>query len=151
MGNGYSISHVRCGIRPRRGSVSSYVALEERPFKRTDTSMRYIIESYQKIWACICQTRTTGTRLIQANLTYKSQAFFRRNSLGGRGGEGRGQFHCPTPLHDDQQKKFNCQISLIFAQNDDVMRLWILFTIHKVTAGKCQQNIRSNKIVVLSF
>ena len=103
MGNGYSISHVRCGIRHSRGSVSSYVAFEGRAFKWADISMRCINESYQKIWARICWVRTTGPRLIQANLIYKSQAFFRRNRLGG-GQVGGAEVHCPTPLHDDQEK-----------------------------------------------
>ena len=50
MCNGNSTLHDSFGIRPR-GGVFSYFVLEGRRFKRTDTSMWCINESYQEIWA----------------------------------------------------------------------------------------------------
>ena len=69
--------------RPRRVFVSSYYALEGRRFKRTDTSMRSINKSSQKIWACIWHTRTTTPQLIQTILTQKRLDFFMLYKVGG--------------------------------------------------------------------
>ena len=93
--------------RPRRVFVSSYYALEGRRFKRTDTSMRSINKSSQKIWACIWHTRTTTPQLIQTILTQKRLDFFMLYKVGGGkvgGGKWEEIIHFSTSLlHRDKE------------------------------------------------